>query len=119
MPELLLGGYVYIAQPPLYKITKGKKTNYAYTDIQKDQIVKEMKTEGAKIDLSRYKGLGEMNADQLWDTTMNPENRTLLRVAIDDAVEANRIFSRLMGEEVEGRREFIEKNAKFVVNLDI
>ena len=119
MPELLLGGYVYIAQPPLYKITKGKKTNYAYTDIQKDKIVKEMKTEGAKIDLSRYKGLGEMNADQLWDTTMNPENRTLLRVAIDDAVEANRIFSRLMGEEVEGRREFIEKNAKFVVNLDI
>tara|TARA_B100000945_G_scaffold285217_1_gene255342 strand:+ start:2870 stop:4837 length:1968 start_codon:yes stop_codon:yes gene_type:complete len=119
MPELLFGGYIYIAQPPLYKIAKGKKINYAYTDMQKDQILNELKTEKAKIDLSRYKGLGEMNADQLWDTTMNPENRTLLKVTIDDAVEANRIFSRLMGEEVEGRREFIEKNAKFVVNLDI
>ncbi len=75
--------------------------------------------EGQKIDLSRYKGLGEMNADQLWETTMNPENRTLYKVAIHDAAEANRIFSRLMGEEVSGRREFIEKNAKFVVNLDV
>jgi len=119
MQDLIVGGYVYIAQPPLYRISKGTHTRYAYTDIQMEQIVKELKTDEAKINLSRYKGLGEMNADQLWETTMNPEHRTLYRVAIQDAVEANRIFSRLMGEEVEGRREFIEKNAKFVVNLDI
>ena len=119
MQELIIGGYIYIAQPPLYKISKGKNTQYAYTDTQREQIIDELKTEGTKIDLSRYKGLGEMNADQLWETTMNPEHRTLYRVTIDDAVEANRIFSRLMGEEVEGRREFIENNAQFVVNLDI
>ncbi len=119
MPELLIGGYVYIAQPPLYKLTKGKKILYAYTDAEKDQLLDEIKTDGAKIDISRYKGLGEMNPDQLWDTTMDPSCRTLLRVTIDDAVEANRIFSKLMGEEVEGRREFIETNAKFVVNLDV
>ena len=119
MPELLIGGFVYIAQPPLFKITKGKKIHYAYTDPERDSILKEIKTEGVKIDISRYKGLGEMNADQLWDTTMSPLNRTLFKVTIDDAVEANRIFSKLMGEEVEGRREFIETNAKFVVNLDV
>ena len=119
MQDLIVGGYVYIAQPPLYRISKGTHTRYAYTDVQKEQIVEELKTDNAKINLSRYKGLGEMNADQLWETTMNPEHRTLYRVAIQDAVEANRIFSRLMGEEVQGRREFIEKNAKFVVNLDV
>ena len=119
MPELLIGGYVYIAQPPLYKLSKGKKIRYAYTDAERDLVLDEIKTEGSKVDISRYKGLGEMNADQLWETTMNPEHRTLYRVTIQDAVEANRIFSRLMGEEVAGRREFIEKNAKFVVNLDV
>ena len=119
MQDLIVGGYVYIAQPPLYRISKGTHTHYAYTDVQREQIVKELKTDNAKINLSRYKGLGEMNADQLWETTMNPEHRTLYRVTIQDAVEENRIFSRLMGEEVEGRREFIEKNAKFVVNLDV
>ncbi len=119
MPELLIGGFVYIANPPLFKITKGKKIHYAYTDEERDSILKEIKTEGVKIDISRYKGLGEMNADQLWETTMCPINRTLFKVTIDDAVEANRIFSRLMGEEVEGRRSFIENNAKFVVNLDV
>ena len=119
MPELLIGGFVYIANPPLFKITKGKKIHYAYTDDERDSILKEIKTEGVKIDISRYKGLGEMNADQLWETTMCPINRTLFKVTIDDAVEANRIFSRLMGEEVEGRRSFIENNAKFVVNLDV
>jgi len=119
MPELLIGGYVYIAQPPLYKLTKGKKIRYAYTDAERDRVLDEIKTDGSKIDISRYKGLGEMNADQLWDTTMNPEYRTLYKVTIEDATEANRVFFKLMGEEVEGRRNFIEKNAKFVVNLDI
>ena len=119
MQELIIGGYIYIAQPPLYKITKGKKTHYAYTDEQKEKTLEELNVEGAKIDLARYKGLGEMNADQLWETTMNPEHRTLYKVTIDDATEANRVFSKLMGEEVEGRRNFIETNAKFVVNLDI
>ena len=119
MPELITLGKIYIAQPPLYKITKGKKIHYAYLDDERDRILNEIKTDGAKIDIARYKGLGEMNADQLWDTTMDPSTRTLLKVTIDDAVEANRIFSKLMGEVVEGRREFIETNAKFVVNLDV
>ena len=119
MPELIIGGYIYIAQPPLYKITKSKKIYYAYTDDQKDKLLEEIKSQNTKIDISRYKGLGEMNADQLWDTTMSPENRTLLKVTINDAVEANLIFSKLMGEEVEGRREFIQNNARYVANLDI
>ena len=110
---------MFIAQPPLYRLNKGKKIHYAYTDEQRDKILEELKTEGSKVDIARYKGLGEMNADQLWETTMSPENRTLFKVTIDDAVEANRIFYKLMGEEVAGRREFIEKNAKFVVNLDV
>mgnify|MGYP001483567970 CR=1 FL=1 len=108
----------------VYSKTKGEDWHSIVFDITKlysDQKVdvKEIKSEGSKIDISRYKGLGEMNADQLWDTTMSPENRTLLKVTINDAVEANRIFSKLMGEEVEGRREFIQSNAQFVVNLDI
>ena len=119
MPQLLESGKVYIAQPPLYRISRGKKTEYAYTDAQREKIITELTNDNGKVELSRYKGLGEMNADQLWETTMNPEHRTLYKVTIQDAVRANRVFSRLMGEEVAGRREFIEKNAKFVVNLDV
>ena len=120
MPQLITGGYIYIAQPPLFKITKGKKIEYAYTDEQRDLILDRFKSESdAKINLSRYKGLGEMNAEQLWETTMDPEKRTLLQVTMDDAEEANEIFKKLMGEEVEPRREFIVTQAKFVANLDI
>tara|TARA_B100000131_G_scaffold124607_1_gene121744 strand:- start:8653 stop:10596 length:1944 start_codon:yes stop_codon:yes gene_type:complete len=120
MPELITGGYVYIAQPPLYKISKGKKMEYAYSDEQRDSILDRLKTEsGTKISLSRYKGLGEMNAEQLWETTMDPERRTLLQVTMEDAEEANDIFTKLMGEEVEPRREFIVTQAKFVANLDV
>ena len=119
MPELITGGYVYIAQPPLYKISKGKKSHWAYTDQQKDRLLDELKKEGQKIEIQRYKGLGEMNKDQLWETTMNKENRTLLQGTISDAVEANLIFSTLMGEDVESRREFIVTNSKLATNLDI
>ena len=119
MPELITGGYVYIAQPPLYKISKGKKAHWVYTDAQRDRLLEEIKQEGQKIEIQRYKGLGEMNAEQLWETTMNKDNRTLLQVTISDAYEANEIFSTLMGEDVESRREFIVKNAKLVTNIDI
>ena len=119
MPELITGGYVYIAQPPLYKISKGKKSHWVYTDQQRDRILEELKQDGKKIEIQRYKGLGEMNKDQLWETTMNKENRTLLKVTISDAVEANLIFSTLMGEDVESRRDFIITNAKLVTNLDV
>ena len=120
MPELITGGYVYIAQPPLYKIVKGKKMEYAYSDEQRDMILDKLKSESdTKINLARYKGLGEMNAEQLWETTMDPEKRTLLQVTMEDAEEANEIFTKLMGEEVEPRREFIVTQAKFVANLDI
>ena len=120
MPKLIEGGYVYIAQPPLYKITKGKKIEYAYTDEQRDFVLDKLKAESkAPISLSRYKGLGEMTATQLWDTTMDPEARTLLQVTMDNAVEADGVFSRLMGDDVEPRREFIITKAKFVSNLDL
>ena len=120
MPELITGGYIYIAQPPLYKIVRGKKMEYAYSDEQRDSILERLKSESdSKIGLSRYKGLGEMNAEQLWETTMDPDRRTLLQVTMEDAEESNEIFTKLMGEEVEPRREFIVTQAKFVANLDI
>jgi len=142
MKELIELGRVYIAQPPLFKIKKGKQEVYAYDEEDRDEILKRLRTEkggkkeGAKTDdiplpeenvavvadgitISRFKGLGEMNPEQLWSTTMNPETRTILQVSIENAADADRTFSILMGDEVEPRREFIEKNAKYVRNLDV
>ena len=116
MRPLVENGYVYIAQPPLYKIYKGKKELYAYTDEGLKDALAEI---GQDAKVQRYKGLGEMNPEQLWETTMDPEKRTLLRVELNDAVKADEIFTILMGDNVEPRREFIEANAKYVNNLDI
>jgi DNA gyrase subunit B len=140
MKELIELGHVYIAQPPLFKVKKGKQELYAYDEVERDEIVKRLGADKKKADgevkdetpleegaivvgnnivISRFKGLGEMNPEQLWSTTMNPDTRTILRVGIENAADADRTFSILMGDEVEPRREFIEKNAKYVRNLDV
>jgi DNA gyrase subunit B len=118
MPGLIAGGHVFIAQPPLYKVKSGKEERYCYSDDEKDRLVGEWK-EKKNTTVQRYKGLGEMNPDQLAETTMNVDTRILLEVKLEDFVEADRIFTMLMGEEVEPRRRFIEQNATKVKNLDI
>ena len=135
MPQLIQNGHVYLAQPPLFRVAKAKKEVYAYTEEQRDKLVEEFGKDGARrtagsaapenaahsqgVIVQRYKGLGEMNPTQLWETTMNPDNRTLKQITIEDAVAADEIFSILMGEEVEPRREFIQQHAKEVKELDV
>ena len=120
MRPLIDHGHLYIAQPPLYRVKKGKEEKYVYDEEERDEIVKKIAKNGnEKIDIQRYKGLGEMNPGQLWKTTMDPLNRTILQVAIEEAFEADHVFSMLMGDNVEPRRKFIQENAKYVRNLDV
>jgi DNA gyrase subunit B len=114
MRPLVENGHIYIARPPLYSVRRGKKVQYAYDDRELNQM-----TKGTRADVGRYKGLGEMNPEELWSTTMEPEHRLLMQVTLEDAAEADQIFSILMGDAVEPRKEFIEKNAKLLAAADL
>jgi DNA gyrase subunit B len=119
MPALIENGHLFIAQPPLYQVKAGREVNYTYTEAENTALLRSLQKNGKKYELQRYKGLGEMNPDQLWETTMDPANRTLLQVAIEDAVMADRTFDMLMGSEVAPRRRFITTHANEVRNLDV
>ena len=120
MRPMIENGYVYSAVPPLYKLKRGKTERVAYSDEQRDLISAELRGESnAKVEINRFKGLGEMDATELWDTTMDPEKRTLRRITLDDARRADEIFTILMGEQVEPRKEWIERNARYAINIDI
>jgi DNA gyrase subunit B len=117
MKPLVESGYIYIAQPPLYRVKKGKSENYVYNDAELEKLLKQIGRSG--ISIQQYKGLGEMDAIQLWETTMDPETRTVMQVTLDDAIEADSVFSMLMGDRVEPRRDYIFENARLVRNLDV